>query len=195
MIEQAIKKLVNQEDLTYNEARQVMDELMSGQASAVQTASYLTALAMKGETVAEITASAEGMRAAGTKIHPDRPVVEIVGTGGDHSNSFNISTTASLIVAAAGFVYCVSSLGVTGVRNTITTDISAMVQLVKHEQDIPCAVGFGISTPAQAREMAQQADGVIVGSAIVRLCEKYGQDCVQPVADYVRSMKDAIRDL
>ena len=96
---------------------------------------------------------------------------------------------------AAGFVYCVSSLGVTGVRNTITTDISAMVQLVKHEQDIPCAVGFGISTPAQAREMAQQADGVIVGSAIVRLCEKYGQDCVQPVADYVRSMKDAIRDL
>ncbi|WP_347979916.1 anthranilate phosphoribosyltransferase [Limosilactobacillus allomucosae] len=102
MIEQAIKKLVNQEDLTYSQARQVMDELMSGQASAVQTASYLTALAMKGETVAEITASAEGMRAAGTKIHPDRPVVEIVGTGGDHSNSFNISTTASLIVAAAG---------------------------------------------------------------------------------------------
>lgn len=102
MIEQAIKKLVNREDLTYSQARQVMDELMSGQASAVQTASYLTALAMKGETVTEITASAEGMRAAGTKIHPDHPVVEIVGTGGDHSNSFNISTTASLIVAAAG---------------------------------------------------------------------------------------------
>ncbi len=94
---------------------------------------------------------------------------------------------------ASGFVYCVSSLGVTGVRSQITTDIGAMVQLVKAEKEIPCAVGFGISTPAQARQMAALADGAIVGSAIVKLCAQYGADCVPHVAEYVRQMKDAIR--
>ena len=94
---------------------------------------------------------------------------------------------------ASGFVYCVSSLGVTGVRSQITTDIGAMVQLVKAEKDIPCAVGFGISTPAQARQVAALADGAIVGSAIVKLCAQYGADCVPHVAEYVRQMKDAIR--
>ena len=79
---------------------------------------------------------------------------------------------------ASGFVYCVSSLGVTGTRSAITTDIGAMVKLVKEENDIPCAVGFGISTPEQAAKMCQSADGAIVGSAIVKLCEKYGKDCV-----------------
>lgn len=93
---------------------------------------------------------------------------------------------------AAGFVYCVSSLGVTGVRSEITTDIGAMIELVKAEKDIPCAVGFGISTPEQAAKMADTADGVIVGSAIVKLCAQYGQDCVPVVAEYVRSMKQAI---
>lgn len=96
---------------------------------------------------------------------------------------------------ANGFVYCVSSLGVTGIRSQITTDISSMVQLVKAATQIPCAVGFGISTPEQARSMGAYADGVIVGSAIVKLCGTYGTECVQPVAEYVRSMKDAIRDL
>jgi len=93
---------------------------------------------------------------------------------------------------AQGFVYCVSSIGVTGVRSEITTDIAQMIALVKAAQDIPCAVGFGISTPEQAKAMAQDADGVIVGSAIVKLIEKYGENCVEPVRNYVVSMKHAI---
>ena len=94
---------------------------------------------------------------------------------------------------ASGFVYCVSSLGVTGVRSNITTDIGAMVKLVKEAQDIPCAVGFGISTPEQAAKMAAQSDGAIVGSAIVKICAKYGKDCVPHVKEYVRSMKAAVQ--
>lgn len=94
---------------------------------------------------------------------------------------------------AQGFVYCVSSLGVTGVRSEIKTDIEEMISLVKSVSDVPCAVGFGISTPEQAQKMAEFADGVIVGSAIVKLVAKYGTDSVKPVSDYVRSMKDAIR--
>lgn len=93
---------------------------------------------------------------------------------------------------AQGFVYCVSSMGVTGVRNEITTDIGEMVSLVKSVSDIPCAVGFGISTPEQAKKMAQLSDGVIVGSAIVKIVGKYGKDCIKPVCDYVKSIKEAI---
>lgn len=93
---------------------------------------------------------------------------------------------------ANGFVYCVSSLGVTGVRSSITTDIGAMVKLVKQAKDIPCAVGFGISTPEQAANMAAVSDGAIVGSAIVKLCAQYGADCVPHVAEYVRQMKAAV---
>ena len=95
---------------------------------------------------------------------------------------------------ANGFLYCVSSLGVTGTRTAITTDIGAMVKLVKDVKDIPCAVGFGISTPEQAESMCRQADGAIVGSAIVKLIAQYGRDRVQPVADYVRTMKTACRN-
>lgn len=95
---------------------------------------------------------------------------------------------------ANGFLYCVSSLGVTGTRAAITTDIGAMVKLVKEVTDIPCAVGFGISTPEQAENMCRQADGAIVGSAIVKLIAQYGRDSVQPVADYVRTMKTACRN-
>ena len=91
---------------------------------------------------------------------------------------------------ANGFLYCVSSLGVTGTR----TAIGAMVKLVKDVKDIPCAVGFGISTPEQAESMCRQADGAIVGSAIVKLIAQYGRDSVQPVADYVRTMKTACRN-
>lgn len=94
---------------------------------------------------------------------------------------------------AEGFVYCVSSLGVTGMRSQITTDIGAMVKLVKQEKEIPCAVGFGISNPEQAKKMAAQSDGVIVGSAIVKLCETYGAKCVPYIREYVKSMKDAVR--
>ena len=93
---------------------------------------------------------------------------------------------------AQGFVYCVSSMGVTGVRSEITTDIGEMIRLVKSVSDTPCAVGFGISTPEQAKKMAESADGVIVGSAIVKIVAKYGKDCIKPVCDYVRSMKEAI---
>ena len=95
---------------------------------------------------------------------------------------------------AEGFVYCVSSLGVTGMRSEITTDIGGMVELVKREKKIPCAVGFGISTPDQAREMAAKSDGAIVGSAIVKLCETYGRGCVPEVREYVRRMKEAVRE-
>ena len=95
---------------------------------------------------------------------------------------------------ANGFVYCVSSLGVTGTRTQITTDIGAMVKLVKAAKDIPCAVGFGISTPEQAKKMAAQSDGAIVGSAIVKICAAHGENCVPYVKDYVKSMKDAVRD-
>lgn len=94
---------------------------------------------------------------------------------------------------ARGFVYIVSSLGVTGVRSQITTDIGGIVRLVRANTHIPCAVGFGISTPAQAAEMAALSDGAIVGSAIVKLVAQYGKDAVPYVADYVRSMKDALR--
>lgn len=91
-----------------------------------------------------------------------------------------------------GFVYCVSSLGVTGVRDSITTDIRKMVEMVKQGKDVPCAVGFGISTPEQVEAMAAQSDGVIVGSAIVKIIARYGADCVEPVCDYVREMKEAV---
>ncbi len=95
---------------------------------------------------------------------------------------------------ASGFVYCVSSLGVTGTRSEITTDIGAMVKLVKDVSDIPCAVGFGISTPEQAAKMAALSDGAIVGSAIVKLCGAYKEDCVPKVREYVKAMKDAVRE-
>ena len=100
---------------------------------------------------------------------------------------------AMIAKEANGFVYCVSSLGVTGVRSDITTDIQAMVDLVKSQQDIPCAVGFGISTPEQCKKMADQSDGAIVGSAIVKICAKYGKDCVPHVKEFVKNMKDSIR--
>lgn len=100
---------------------------------------------------------------------------------------------AQIAREAEGFVYCVSSLGVTGVRSQITTDIGAMVELVKKEKEIPCAIGFGISAPEQAKAMAAKADGVIAGSAVVKLCGTYGADCVERVKAYVKEMKDAIR--
>ena len=102
MIKEAIIKLSKKQDLTYAEAETVMDEIMSGQATPVQMSAYLTALSLKGETIDEITASAAGMRAHCIKLLHDMDVLEIVGTGGDGSNSFNISTTSSLVIAAGG---------------------------------------------------------------------------------------------
>ena len=100
MIKEAIIKLSKKQDLAYAEAEAVMDEIMSGQATPVQMSSYLTALSLKGETIDEITASAAGMRAHCIKLLHNLDVLEIVGTGGDGSNSFNISTTSSLVIAA-----------------------------------------------------------------------------------------------
>ncbi|MBE5974512.1 MAG: tryptophan synthase subunit alpha [Paenibacillaceae bacterium] len=93
---------------------------------------------------------------------------------------------------AEGFVYCVSSMGVTGVRKEITSDIGDMVSLVKASKDLPCAIGFGISTPEQAKELSKYTDGIIVGSAIVKLAALHGKDCVEPICDYIREMKSAI---
>ena len=94
---------------------------------------------------------------------------------------------------ASGFIYCVSSLGVTGVRSSITTDVGSMIELVRKASTTPAAVGFGISTPEQAAAMAQVADGVIVGSAIVKLIAQHGKNAVQPVSEYVKSIKATIQ--
>ena len=95
---------------------------------------------------------------------------------------------------AQGFLYVVSSMGVTGVRSKIETDIEGMVKLVRESSNIPCAIGFGIATPEQAKAMAALSDGAIVGSAIVKLVAGYGRECIEPVADYVRSMKAAVKE-
>ena len=99
---------------------------------------------------------------------------------------------AMIAKEAEGFLYIVSSLGVTGTRSEITTDLASIVQVVRQYTDIPCAIGFGISTPEQARSMAQLSDGAIVGSAIIKLIEQHGPDAPEAVGAYVRRMKQAI---
>ncbi|OUN35198.1 tryptophan synthase subunit alpha [Lachnoclostridium sp. An76] len=93
---------------------------------------------------------------------------------------------------AEGFLYIVSSLGVTGVRSEIKTDLGAIVETVRQNTDIPCAIGFGISTPEQAAKMAGISDGAIVGSAIVRLIGEHGKDAPEYVGEYVKRMKEAL---
>ena len=93
---------------------------------------------------------------------------------------------------AKGFIYVVSSLGVTGVRSEITTDIGAMVELVRKATDVPCAVGFGISTPEQAAQMAAVSDGAIVGSAIMKIIAEYGKEAPAEVGKYVKKMSEAV---
>ena len=95
---------------------------------------------------------------------------------------------------AKGFLYCVSSLGVTGTRSEISTDLSSMIELVREvNKDIPCAIGFGISNPAQAAKMAEISDGVIVGSAIVKKIAQYKTDAPEKVGAFVKEMVEAIR--
>ena len=94
---------------------------------------------------------------------------------------------------AEGFIYIVSSLGVTGMRNEIKTDLASIVRGVRENTNVPCAIGFGISTPEQAKKMADISDGAIVGSAIIKLLEKYGKEAPKYVGEYVKSMKDAIK--
>ena len=93
---------------------------------------------------------------------------------------------------AEGFLYIVSSLGVTGTREEIRTDLASIVEVVRQNTQIPCAIGFGISTPEQARQMAGLSDGVIVGSAIIKILEKYGTQAPPYIGEYVKSMKEAI---
>lgn len=93
---------------------------------------------------------------------------------------------------AKGFIYVVSSLGVTGTRSEITTDLDSLISVVRENTDVPCAIGFGISTPEQAAKMAGLSDGAIVGSAIIKIIEKYGKDAPKHVGEYIKSMKTAI---
>lgn len=99
---------------------------------------------------------------------------------------------AMIAKEAKGFIYLVSSLGVTGTRSEITTDLASIVRVIRENTDVPCAIGFGISRPEQAKKMSQIADGVIVGSAIIKIIEQYGQEAPHPVGDYVKEMKEAI---
>jgi len=100
---------------------------------------------------------------------------------------------AMIAKEAEGFLYIVSSLGVTGTRSDIKTDLDSIVKVVRDNTNIPCAIGFGISNPEQARKMASISDGAIVGSAIIKIIEKYGKESPKYVGEYVKSMKDALR--
>lgn len=102
---------------------------------------------------------------------------------------------AMIAKEAEGFLYIVSSLGVTGTRSEIRTDLTSIIDVARQHTDIPCAVGFGISTPGQARKMANLSDGVIVGSAIIKLLAQYGKDAPSHIGAYVKSMKEAIRSI
>lgn len=95
---------------------------------------------------------------------------------------------------ASGFIYVVSSMGVTGVRSEITTDLDSMLKAIKEASDKPAAIGFGISTPEQAKKMAGIADGAIVGSALVKIVEKYGENAGEHIYEYVKSMKEAVME-
>mgnify|MGYP001267373645 FL=1 len=100
---------------------------------------------------------------------------------------------AMIAKEADGFIYLVSSLGVTGTRSEISTDLKSIVDVIRQNTSVPCAIGFGISTPGQAKKMADIADGAIVGSAIIKIIEQYGKDAPKYVGEYVKSMKDAVR--
>ena len=93
---------------------------------------------------------------------------------------------------AEGFIYIVSSLGVTGMRSEINTDLESIVSVIRQNTDVPCAVGFGISTPEQAKKMAAVSDGAIVGSAIIRFLERYGSDAPMYIGEYIKEMKAAV---
>ena len=103
------------------------------------------------------------------------------------------SRIAMIAREAEGFIYVVSSLGVTGTRSEITTDLSSIIAKIRENTDTPCAIGFGISTPEQAKKMADVSDGAIVGSAIIRLLEKYGSDAPKYIGEYVKTMKNAMK--
>lgn len=99
---------------------------------------------------------------------------------------------AMIAKEAEGFIYIVSSLGVTGIRSEIKTDLASIMKVVRENTGVPCAIGFGISTPEQAKKMADLSDGAIVGSAIIKLLEQYGKDAPKYIGEYVKTMKSAL---
>ncbi len=125
----------------------------------------------------------------------DRDLRALAATGVDLISMVaptSANRVAMIAREAEGFLYIVSSLGVTGTRSEIRTDLAPIVGVIRQNTRIPCAIGFGISEPRQAKEMAALADGVIVGSAVVKLLEKYGRDAPEHIGRYVKSMKDAM---
>ena len=100
---------------------------------------------------------------------------------------------AKIANESEGFLYIVSSLGVTGTRSTITTDLAPIIKIVRENTKTPCAIGFGISTPEQAKNMSSLADGVIVGSAIIKILAQHGKNSAPYVGEFVKSMTDAIK--
>lgn len=135
-------------------------------------------------------------------IVPDLPfeekgeIAEVAKSYGIESISLIAPTSAQRITKIAkeaeGFIYCVSSLGVTGVRSEIKTDLESIIKLIRENTELPIAVGFGISTPEQAEKISSYADGVIVGSAIVKLAAKYGKEAGEQISAYVAAMKEAV---
>lgn len=135
-------------------------------------------------------------------IVPDMPFEERdeIQTAADKAGIYSISMVAptsheriaAIAGKANGFLYCVSSTGVTGTRSAFTTDFDAFFGAIKQSAHVPCAVGFGISGPEQAKTMSAYCDGVIVGSAIVKLVAQYGKDCVEPVGTFAASLREAL---
>ena len=111
-----------------------------------------------------------------------------------HGRSHICRTSREIGKIAEGFLYCVSSLGVTGIREKLTGEIADIINIVRRVSDIPCAIGFGISTPEQARQMTRYADGVIIGSAIVKIIAEYGENSIGPVSAYISQIKKAISE-
>lgn len=160
MINEAIIKLAAKEDLSYEMAMGAMDEIMGGEATPVQMSAFLTAMSMKGETIEEITACAAGMRKHCVRLLNDMDLLEIVGTGGDHSNSFNISTTASVIVSAAG-------VPVAKHGNRAASSKSGAADCLE-------ALGVKISlTPEQSREILDQINLCFLFAQNYHLSMKY----------------------
>ena len=108
-------------------------------------------------------------------------------------HKYGVDLISMIAKEAEGFLYIVSSLGVTGTRSEIRTDLASIVKVVRENTAVPCAIGFGISTPEQAAKMAGIADGAIVGSAVIKLLEQYGKDAPEQIGAYVKRMKDAVR--
>ena len=136
---------------------------------------------------------AQGVRATPEKRRRSRPRGDEEFLRGGRKNTIIITNDANATREAEGFLYIVSSLGVTGTREEIRTDLASIVEVVRQNTSIPCAIGFGISTPEQAEKMAGISDGAIVGSAIIQICERYGKDAPAYVGEYVREMKEAVR--